>query len=91
MLLRKIIETYAEPGRTLIDLHDPLKSPTGVDPSRESSEAAREELSRLTPTDSWRNRKPGELSKAHRDFNITAERHREGILARRRPHRASFA
>jgi hypothetical protein len=43
-LLRAIIDTYFAPNRTLRDLHDVLKSGAGVDPLKDFSEAAREEL-----------------------------------------------
>jgi hypothetical protein len=38
------IATYAEPNRTVIELHNLLKTGTGIDPLKEFAEAAREEL-----------------------------------------------
>ena len=38
------IETYFSPNRTVRDLHELAKSGTGIDPLRELSEAARQEL-----------------------------------------------
>ena len=47
-LLRATIDTYFAPNRTVADLHEAMKSGSGVDPLREFSEAARKELSALT-------------------------------------------
>ena len=44
LLMRAIIDTYFQPNRTMRDLNAVLKTGTGVDPVREFSEAAREEL-----------------------------------------------
>ena len=38
------IATYAEPNRTVVELHDLLKTGTGIDPLKEFAEAARAEL-----------------------------------------------
>jgi hypothetical protein len=43
-VMRSIIETYFAPNRTLADIRDILKTGGGVDPLRDFSEAAREEL-----------------------------------------------
>jgi len=43
-LMHAIIDTYFRPNRTMRDLHDMLKTGAGIDPLREFSEAAREEL-----------------------------------------------
>jgi hypothetical protein len=43
-LMRAIIDTYFQPNRTMRDLNAVLKTGAGVDPVREFSEAAREEL-----------------------------------------------
>jgi hypothetical protein len=49
-LMRKIVETYFEPNWTARSFRDLLESNSpGVDPLREFSEAAREELSALAP------------------------------------------
>ena len=47
-LLRSIIDTYFAPNRTVVDLHETLKSGAGVDPLRDFSEAARKELGLLS-------------------------------------------
>ncbi len=47
-LLRATIDTYFEPNRTVADLHELLKSGSGVDPLGEFSEAARKELGLLS-------------------------------------------
>jgi hypothetical protein len=38
------IATYAEPNRTMVELHNLLKTGTGIDPLKEFAEATREEL-----------------------------------------------
>ncbi len=38
------IETYFAPNKTIAELHDVMKSGTGIDPLKEFGEAAREEL-----------------------------------------------
>jgi hypothetical protein len=38
------IATYAEPNKTVVELHNLLKTGTGIDPLKEFAEAAREEL-----------------------------------------------
>jgi hypothetical protein len=43
-LMRATIDTYFAPNKTIHELHDLMKSGTGVDPPRDFSEAAREEL-----------------------------------------------
>ena len=43
-LMHAIIDTYFRPNRTMRDLHDMLQTGAGIDPLREFSEAAREEL-----------------------------------------------
>jgi hypothetical protein len=43
-LMRATIDTYFAPNKTIRELHDLMKSGTGVDPLRDFSEAAREEL-----------------------------------------------
>jgi len=43
-LMLVIIDTYFQPNRTLRDLHEMMKSRSGVDPLREFSETARDEL-----------------------------------------------
>jgi hypothetical protein len=47
-LLRATVDTYFEPNRTIVELHEVLKTGAGVDPLREFSEAARKELSALS-------------------------------------------
>ena len=43
-LMLVIIDTYFQPNKTIRDLHEMMKSRGGVDPLREFSEAARDEL-----------------------------------------------
>ena len=43
-LLRAIVDTYYSPNQTVHDLHQLLKSGSGVDPLKDFSEAARDEL-----------------------------------------------
>jgi hypothetical protein len=42
--LRRIIDIYLEPGRTVRELHERVKSGSGIDPLKEFRNAAREEL-----------------------------------------------
>ncbi len=46
--MRSIIETYFAPNRTVADLRELLKTGVGVDPLKDFSEAAREELRAFT-------------------------------------------
>ena len=43
------ISAYFAPNKTIRELHDLMKSGTGIDPLRGFSEAAREELQAFTP------------------------------------------
>jgi hypothetical protein len=43
-LMRTTIDTYFAPNRTIRELHELMKSGTGIDPLKDFSEAAREEL-----------------------------------------------
>jgi len=43
-LMRATIDTYFAPNKTIRELHDLMKSGSGIDPLRDFSEAAREEL-----------------------------------------------
>ncbi len=43
------IDTYFAPNKTVRELHDIMKSGAGIDPLKEFSEAAREELQAFTP------------------------------------------
>jgi hypothetical protein len=42
--LRRIIDIYWEPGRAVRELHELVKSGSGIDPLKEFSNAAREAL-----------------------------------------------
>jgi len=44
IVMRTIIKTYFEPSQTISDLRDVVKSGKGIDPLKEFSGAAREEL-----------------------------------------------
>jgi hypothetical protein len=44
-----IIETYFAPNRTIADLREIVKGGQGVDPLKDFSEAAREELRAFAP------------------------------------------
>lgn len=48
-LMRAIVATYFEPNRKMRDLPEVLKSDSGLDPLREFSEVAREELGAFAP------------------------------------------
>ena len=43
------ISAYFAPNKTIRELHDLMKSGAGVDPPKDFSEAAREELQAYTP------------------------------------------
>jgi hypothetical protein len=43
------ISTYFAPNKTIRELHDLMKSGAGVDPLKDFSEAARDELRVFTP------------------------------------------
>lgn len=43
-ILSLIVDTYLGPNKTVRELHDLVKSGTGIDPLKEFSDAAREEL-----------------------------------------------
>ena len=43
------IDTYFAPNKTIRELHDVIKSGEGIDPLKEFSEAAREELRAFAP------------------------------------------
>jgi len=43
-VLRLVIETYFRPNRTVRELHELVKGGTGIDPLKDFSDAAREEL-----------------------------------------------
>jgi hypothetical protein len=43
-IMRATIDTYFAPNKTMHELHDLMKSGTGIDPLKDFSEAAREEL-----------------------------------------------
>lgn len=47
-IMRVTLETYRGPNRTVIELEDLIKSGADIDPLKEFSEAAREELGGLT-------------------------------------------
>ena len=47
-IMRATIDTYFEPNKTIRELHELIKSGVGIDPLKEFSEAAREELQPLT-------------------------------------------
>ena len=44
IVMRAIIQTFFEPSQTISDLRDVVKSGKGIDPLKDFSEAAREEL-----------------------------------------------
>jgi hypothetical protein len=46
-IMRVIIDTYFSPNHSVRELRDLIKAGTGIDPLKEFSEAAREELSAL--------------------------------------------
>jgi hypothetical protein len=48
-VLRTTIDTYFLPNKTFAELNDTLKNGAGIDPLKEFSEAAREELQDITP------------------------------------------
>ena len=48
-IMEATISTYFAPNRTIRELHDLMKSGAGIDPLKDFSEAAREELRALTP------------------------------------------
>jgi hypothetical protein len=43
-IMRTTIDTYFAPNKTMRELHDLIKSGTGIDPLKDFSDAAREEL-----------------------------------------------
>jgi hypothetical protein len=47
-LMRTTIDTYFEPNKTIREMHELMKSGVGIDPLRDFSEAAREELRPFT-------------------------------------------
>ena len=47
-IMRATIDTYFEPNKTIRELHELIKSGVGIDPLKEFSEAAREELRPFT-------------------------------------------
>ena len=47
-LMRATIDTYLEPNKTIREMHELMKSGVGIDPLKEFSEAAREELRPFT-------------------------------------------
>jgi hypothetical protein len=48
-LIRATVDAYYAPNKTIQDLHELIKSGDGIDPLKEFSEAAREELRTLSP------------------------------------------
>jgi hypothetical protein len=48
-VMRSILDTYFSPNRTMADLRELVKTGEGVDPLRDFSEAAREELRAFAP------------------------------------------
>jgi hypothetical protein len=48
-VMRSILDTYFSPNRTLADIRELVKTGGGVDPLKDFSEAAREELRVLAP------------------------------------------
>ena len=48
-VMESIIETYFAPNRTIADLREIVKGGQGVDPLKDFSEAAREELHAVAP------------------------------------------
>ena len=49
--MREVMETYTAPNRTMLELHELIKSgEAAIDPLKEFSEAAREELRAFTST-----------------------------------------
>jgi len=48
-IMEATISSYFAPNRTIRELHDLMKSGAGIDPLKDFSEAAREELRALTP------------------------------------------
>ena len=48
-IMEATISAYFAPNRTIRELHDLMKSGAGIDPLKDFSEAAREELRALTP------------------------------------------
>jgi alkylhydroperoxidase/carboxymuconolactone decarboxylase family protein YurZ len=48
-VMRSTIDTYFMPNKTVRELHDLIKSGTAIDPLKEFSEAAREELGSFAP------------------------------------------
>ena len=48
-IMEATISTYFAPNKTIRELHDLMKSGAGIDPLKEFSEAAREELRAFTP------------------------------------------
>jgi len=48
-IMEATISAYFAPNKTIRELHDLMKSGTGIDPLRGFSEAAREELQAFTP------------------------------------------
>ena len=47
-IMRATIDTYFEPNKTIRELHELIKSGVGIDPLKDFSEAAREELRPFT-------------------------------------------
>jgi hypothetical protein len=47
--MRSILDTYFSPNRTTADLRELVKTGGGVDPLKDFSEAAREELRAFAP------------------------------------------
>ena len=47
-VMGKMMDAYFAPNKTIRDLHELMKSGTGIDPLKDFSEAAREELQALT-------------------------------------------
>jgi hypothetical protein len=48
-IMRATIDTYFAPNKTIRELHDLMKNGSGIDPLKDFSEAAREELRAFTP------------------------------------------
>ena len=49
IVMRSIVDTYFTPNRTLADLRELTRTGKGIDPLKDFSEAAREELRAFTP------------------------------------------
>jgi hypothetical protein len=48
-IMRATIDTYFAPNKTIRELHDLMKNGSGIDPLKDFSEAARQELRAFTP------------------------------------------